>query len=255
MRALVRHILPATKEKTVLDIGCGTGGNIGALQMDFSCVGIDNSAQAIELARASYPDVRFICGSFSGGRNRVGEEASLFLIMDVLEHVPDDFLLFSEILSVARPGAYLLITVPADVALWSKHDESFGHYRRYDLDRLALLWNDLPVSLLLVSYYNAHLYPIIRLARAVTRLRGRPFGRAGTDFHIPMRPINALLEEIFADEARVLVGVLDGRRARGFPRGASLIALLRREAGEISPRERPRGLPPDFCAPGVHHER
>jgi SAM-dependent methyltransferase len=254
MRALIRHILPATKEKTILDIGCGTGGNIGALGMDFSCVGIDSSAQAIELAKASYPDVRFICGSFSGGGSGMGKEASLFLVMDVLEHVPDDFLLLSEILSVARPGAYVLITVPADMALWSKHDESFGHYRRYDLDRLALLWKDLPVKPSLVSHYNSHLYPIIRLARMVTRLRGRPFGRAGTDFRIPMRPINILLEEIFAAEARALAGVLDGRRARGFSRGASLIALLRREVGEISPRERPHDLPPDLCSPGAHHE-
>ena len=100
----------------------------------------------------------------------------------------------------------------------------------------------------LVSYYNSRLYPIIRLERAISRKRGRPFGRAGTDFRIPMRPLNALLEEVFAGETRVLSRVLEGSSPTGYSRGASLIAVLRREAGTIAPRVRPPGLPPE---PGV----
>lgn len=254
MQALIQRLFPSSKGKTVIDIGCGTGGNIGALRQDFSCVGIDSSAEAIDFARNRYPGVRFICGSVSSDCKGVWDQGSLFLLMDVLEHVPDDFHLFSEILSRSEPGSHLLITVPADMELWSKHDESFGHYRRYHAHRLALLWKDLPVTPLLVSYYNAHLYAPIRLIRTVTRLSGRPFGRAGTDFRIPNRVVNALLEGVFAHEARRLVDTLDGKRARGFTRGASLIALLRREPGVISPRRKPEGLPPDAHVPGEMHE-
>jgi len=250
MRALIQHVVPASRGKTVMDIGCGTGGNIGALQQDFSCVGIDSSAEAIEFARHRYPGVRFICGSVASDCNGVWNQANFLLIMDVLEHVPDDFQLFSEILSHARPGTYLLITVPADMALWSKHDESFGHYRRYDAQRLALLWNGLPVTPLLISYYNARLYPVIRVIRAVTALLGRPFGRAGTDFHIPNRVVNTFLENLFANETRKLLGTLDGESPKGYSRGASLIALLQRQSGTISPRSKPAGLPPDVHLSG-----
>ena len=254
MRTLIQRVFPLSRGKTIIDIGCGTGANIAALQQDFSCVGIDSSAEAIEFARQRFPGVRFICGAVSSDCDGVWDQASLLLIMDVLEHVPDDFQLFSEILSLTKPGTILLITVPAGMELWSKHDESFGHYRRYDEPRLALLWKDLPVTPLLVSYYNARLYTPIRLIRAVTRLRGRPFGRAGTDFRIPNRVVNTVLEGVFASEARRLVDALDGKSPKGFSRGASLIAVLRREPGTISPRRKPEGLTPDAQVSGGPHE-
>ena len=67
--------------------------------------------------------------------------------------------LFSELLAAARPGTYFLLTVPADQGLWSEHDKSFGHYRRYDLHRFEQIWQGLPVTPLLASYYNTRLYP------------------------------------------------------------------------------------------------
>ncbi|MGC4001909.1 MAG: hypothetical protein QM811_01660 [Pirellulales bacterium] len=58
--------------------------------------------------------------------------ADLVMLNDVLEHVRDDFLLLSRVMAELRPGAICLLTVPADMALWSPHDVAFGHYRRYD---------------------------------------------------------------------------------------------------------------------------
>jgi hypothetical protein len=43
-----------------------------------------------------------------------------------------------------------------------------------------------------------------------------------------MWPFNGILERIFTSEARVLIDVLRGKRERGFSRGVSLIALLRK---------------------------
>jgi SAM-dependent methyltransferase len=255
MRDLARRVLSTPTRASVVDVGCGTGGNIAALSGEFSCIGVDSSAEAIELARRRYPEVRFFCDPVAALGDGTLGQAGLFLVMDVLEHVPDDFRLFSEILSAARPGAHLLITVPADMGLWSGHDESFGHYRRYDPERLALVWEGLPATPLILSHFNARLYPVIRLTRMLTRLRGRPFGRAGTDFRIPARPINALLEELFAGEARALLHALDGKRpGGGYSRGASLIALLRREAGKVPLRDKPRGLPSDPHDPAGRHE-
>jgi SAM-dependent methyltransferase len=248
---LVRQVLPPAGRPTIVDVGCGTGANIAALASEYDCVGIDTTPAAIELARKRFPAVRFACGTAPEDLGTTGATADLFLLMDVLEHVPDDFAMLSAILSRAAPGAQVLITVPAHEALWSEHDVSFGHYRRYELDRLARIWAGLPVTVRLLSYYNSRLYPVIKGARSLNRLRGQTSGRAGTDFDIPVRPINRLLTSVFAGEARPLGAALDRGMPRAFRTGVSLIAVLRRESGEIRRRSRPVDVPADGHIPNA----
>ncbi len=162
--------------------------------------------------------------------------ASLVLLTDVLEHVPDDFSLFSSLLAATRPGTYFLVTVPADASLWSRHDESFGHYRRYDAERFARVWQGLPATCLLASHYNTRLYPAVKLVRWWNRRHGEAHGAAGTDFSMPLAPVNRCLEWILADESRRLLSLVSGRRHDGYDQGVSLIALLRREAGDCPER-------------------
>ena len=160
MRRLVAAVLPpSSQETTVINVGCGTGGNIGCLADEYRCVGIDTSAEAIDLARPRFPKVHFLQGRAPADLGPLMEEARLVLLMDVLEHVSDDFALLSELLAAAAPGPISSLTVPADMALWSEHDESFGHYRRYDQARLEKVWAGLPVTPRLVSYFNARLLP------------------------------------------------------------------------------------------------
>jgi len=240
---LIAEVLPPSPQTTVVDVGCGTGANIAALADQYHCVGIDTSAEAVELARQRFPKVQFIAGSAPRDLGELAGQARLFLLTDVLEHVGDDFAMLSELLAAASPGCYFLLTVPADESLWSEHDESFGHYRRYDRARLEQVWAGLPVKTLLTSHFNSRLLPLVRLVRAWNRRRGHAAGRAGTDFWLPNRPANALLTAIFAGEATRLVGALRGQK-RGYRAGASLVALLRREAGQIA-RSKPATLPPD----------
>jgi len=245
VRRLVGRVLPPLPETTIVDIGCGTGANIAALSGEYRCVGIDTSGEAIRRARDRFPKVRFLVGRAPDDLGELMHEARLFLLMDVLEHVADDFAMLSELLAAARPGSCFLITVPADPSLWSPHDESFGHYRRYDLRRLERLWAGLPVETLMASYFNARMYALVRVVRALTRRRGRPSGRAGTDFWMPPSPVNRLLEATFAGEAKVLERLLDGRRRYGYRAGASLLALVRRGRGAIAVRTRPDEITPD----------
>jgi trans-aconitate methyltransferase len=255
MRDLVREILPASGAPTVVDVGCGTGANLAALAGDYTCVGIDPSREAIELARCRFPGRRFVCGHAPADLGAVLEEARLVLLMDVLEHVPDDFAFLSRLLAASAPGTGFLVTVPADPSSWSAHDESNGHYRRYDADRLRRVWAGLPVTTLMLSHYNARLYPIARAVRSWSRWRGRATGRAGTDVSLPVRPLNGGLRAIFAGESRVLVDLLRGRRRRGYAAGLSLVALLRRDPGEIVPRPRPDDLEPDRYDPAAGRGR
>jgi SAM-dependent methyltransferase len=228
VRQLVEEVLPPNAGKTVIDVGCGTGANIAALADGYRTIGIDTSAEAIELARTRFPQTEFTCGFAPDALGDKFGEADLVMLNDVLEHVPDDSALLSSLLAAAKPGTYFLITVPADMALWSPHDVAFGHYRRYDLSGFSQLWQDQPVTTLLATPFNSRLYPLVRWIREKNRNRGESSGAAGTDFDIPVAPINALLRTIFQSEGNRLVRSLGQGIDQTGRRGVSLITLLRR---------------------------
>ena len=189
----MRHLLPPADDVSIIDVGCGTGGNIAALSRDYRGIGIDPSADAIEFASCRFPDVEFRCGrvpevldeAVDGGRR-------LFLLMDVLEH-----------------------------------DESHSHYLRYDEARLRSTWTDLPLEEIMLSHFNARLYPLIRTIREFNRRSGRSFGDAGTDLKLPSRTINRLLQRLMAGEAGPLLRQLRQPQQRAYSRGVSLVAALR----------------------------
>lgn len=248
VRRLLAEIAPPGTGRRIVDVGCGTGANIASLADAYACHGIDPSPEGIELARWRFPAVRFTCGLAPEAFGPEERDADVILAMDVMEHVPDDFLFASSLLGALKPGGHLLITVPADAALWSAHDEAFGHYRRYGRPRLERVWRDLPVTPLLVSHAMARLYPVVRGVRSWNRLRGRAAGHAGTDFTMPPGPVNTLLEGLLAGEADRLVETLS-HPARAYPRGVSLVAILRREPGTIVPTGRPADMPADMVPP------
>ena len=141
MRRLIAALLPPSPRHDDRRRRLGTGGNIGWLADEYRCVGIDVSGKAIDLARPRFPT-----SSFSKATSRdlgpLMQEARLVMLMDVLEHVEDDFALLSELLAAAAPALFLL-TVPADMALWSEHDDR-RTYRRYQQARLRRPGRDCP---------------------------------------------------------------------------------------------------------------
>jgi SAM-dependent methyltransferase len=247
---VIRAVLPpATPRATIIDVGCGTGANLAHLADDYDCVGIDTSPDAIRLARLRFPRVRFLAGTAPRDLGPIIDRARLILLSDVLEHVADDFALFSELLAAAPLGTYFLITVPADRSLWSEHDRAFGHYRRYDGARLAEIWQGLSVRPVFVSHFNARLYPMVKLVRSWNRLRRTSAGEAGTDFRMPRPFVNRVLERTFRGEGFRLARLARGDSISPYRRGVSLMALVQREAGLIKPRRKPSHVAADSFDP------
>jgi SAM-dependent methyltransferase len=227
MRELILRVAASDGDTVAVDIGCGTGGNIAALADRFRCVGIDESADAIARARAIHPDVEFIRSVDPAVIAPHLARAGVVTCMDVIEHVEGDAAFVAQIVGATRPGTQLLLTVPAGMELWSEHDVTNGHFRRYTIDGFAELWSDLPVRVRLLSAFNARLYPLVWGARTIARARRRAHGAAGTDFTMPSARMNALLKRVFAGELDALLQALDTTR-RPYRRGVSVIALLER---------------------------
>ena len=226
LREVVDALGGAAPGRTVLDIGCGVGATLTAFHPDYRALGIDPSADAIEMGLQRHPGVDLRVGGPAEAQ-ALAAAAEVVLLNDVIEHVPDDRALLAPLVERMRPGTLLVVTVPADMRLWSPHDVALGHYRRYDPAMLGRAMAGLPLQPLFVSYFNARLHLPVRLARALARLRKASTGERGTDLRPTPRLLNALLERVFAGEAQRLRKVIAGRAAP-YRMGVSLIGAWRR---------------------------
>lgn len=245
MRALVEAVLPPGEGGVVIDVGAGTGANLASLADQYRVVGLEPSEHAVAHAHRRFPGITFLQTEDTGLVARHATARSVVMLMDVAEHVADDFLLISRLVAALPVGAHLLLTVPANPRLWSAHDVAFGHHRRYSVERLCQVWRDLPVEVRLFMDFNTRLAPVVRVARAIGRMSARP-RRGGSDLRMPVRPLNRLLAMILGGEATRLVARLDCPDA-WFPSGmgVSLLAFLRRVPGDAPVRGRPATVLPD----------
>lgn len=153
-----------------VDVGAGLGIFLHKMELNnlASCqrsIGVDPACTSIQKAFSSEIQIHphFPEGSLF----------DLMIMMDVLEHVEDDFQVLTHSLSHLRDYGYLLITVPAIPLLWSAHDRFLGHYRRYTLDSLEkLIQKSGNLKLLRSHYYFAGILPVVvpyRLMRTLVQ--------------------------------------------------------------------------------------
>lgn len=217
--------LPLARPARVLDAGCGSGRTLQELARYGEVSGIELSPAAAAVASARGPyDVRI-------GRLEAlpWEDASFDLItcLDVIEHTPDDVATLRELARVTTPDGWLLVTVPAYPALWSRHDEDNHHYRRYERAplRAAALGGGWAVRRM-TSFNSLLLAPAAAVRLAQRRQRHRAgAGEYRHDIDIGPVWLNGVLERPLRAEARWLA------RGRSLPAGLSLLAVLQRGEG------------------------
>jgi SAM-dependent methyltransferase len=211
--------LPLPPGARVLDAGCGSGRTLQEL-VDYGDVsGIELNTEAAALARGR------ALGDVEVGRleELPWEDGTFDLItcLDVIEHVPDDTAALVELRRVCRPGGWLLVTVPAYQALWSRHDEANHHYRRYSRAALRAAAGAAGWELVRMSSFNSLLLAPAAAVRLAQRRLGTHNGYTN-DLDLGPGWLNDVLESPLALEASWLA------RGRTLPAGLSLLAVLRR---------------------------
>lgn len=185
---------------SVIDVGCGTGGNTARFAQTHLAVGVEPSAEAVRLARERFPSLLFVEGLAPDAVTEQAAAADVFVLSDVLEHVKEDRQLVEQLVGAAKVGAFFIITVPANEKLWTEHDVSHGHFRRYSLDSFTQLWRGIGVETMLLSYFNSRLLPLVYLVRKWERWTGRATGEPGTDLRLPQPRVNSILRGIFSGD-------------------------------------------------------
>ncbi|HUO05314.1 MAG TPA: class I SAM-dependent methyltransferase [Candidatus Binataceae bacterium] len=216
---MARLKLPA--DAAIMEAGCGTGGNLPMLAHwgRVYATEPDDEAREFALAKAKcdiqpgYLPDKLPFGNLS---------FDLILMTDVLEHLDDDAAALRSLRGRLKPGGVLILTVPAFQGLWSAHDTSHHHKRRYRATRLRELLVQAGYEIDLISYYNFMLFPIIASVRLAQRIAGS--NSEGHDLRMPPPWINKLLYALFSSE-RYFVGRIP------LPVGVSLIVAARNPAG------------------------
>ncbi len=117
------------------------------------------------------------------------------LMMDVLEHIKDDYAILDDIRSRLGENAYFFITVPAFMSLWSNHDIYLGHYRRYTLSHLNKLLTGSNYSIEQQYYIYGSIFPLVWFIRRVKKLTARNHSPKFSDMKPLPGPLNFLLKK------------------------------------------------------------
>jgi SAM-dependent methyltransferase len=210
LTALIDAFRPRKEPLRILEIGCGTGSNIAMLQQFGTVDAVEPDDHARDFAakrtgiaiKGGYlPDVPLDDGAYD-----------LIVLLDVLEHIPDDGGALTSLRSKLAPGGRLLLAVPAMPSLWSGHDVAHHHQRRYTRATLDAVVARSGYRVIHRASFNTLLLPAIVGVRLVNKLLGR---KGGDEDALPSAPVNRLLARLFGAEAQAAVRGL-------FPIGVSL---------------------------------
>jgi SAM-dependent methyltransferase len=201
-RAVIETLLRSVRlpqSPRILDVGCGSGRNLQEYARFGRAEGVDPSKAAVDFCRA-----RGLTNVHQAGLDALPyEDASFDLVCasDVLEHVDDDEGALRELRRVAVDGAWLLVTVPAYRWLWSHHDDTHGHRRRYTRRVIVARAEAAGWRCRRATYFNSTLLLPIAAARAAQRLA---LDREKTDYDRTPAWLSTPLELIMRGEARLI---------------------------------------------------
>ena len=227
-RAVIRGLLARMdlpEQARVVEAGCGTGGNLYMLQRHGRVFAFEPHDEAVEIARQRNPDVVVASGAIPD--ESPFEEGSFDLVaaLDVLEHVEDDAAAMRSLVRLGKPGAYVLVTVPAHQALWGSHDRRLHHVRRYSAARLRALCDVPGIEIEYFGAFNTVLAPIAVTMRLLERFTPLRFGNQE---RMPAPTANRVLSALFSLEGWIV------QRFR-IPFGLSYAAILRVSTTQSEP--------------------
>jgi SAM-dependent methyltransferase len=203
---------------TILNVGCGTGGTIDMLEKFGKVDNVDASDDAIVFVKKlGYRDVTKV-----GDIDLPFEDETYDIVgaFDVLEHIEDHRSALAEWKRVLKDDGAIVITVPAYQWLWSGHDVSLHHQRRYNMKSLMTVAAEAGLRPERKSYAISFSLPLVAGFRIASKILARKTGAETSYVPVP-GAINKLFTAILKAEARMHNSV-------SLPAGTSVITILRK---------------------------
>lgn len=218
LRFLLQRFLPDHGAK-ILDVGCGTGHHLLYVQR----LGYQ-AAQGIERSPLAYAfckqlGLQHVVQGDAAATPYGDGQFDAVLVLDVLEHLPDDNAGMREIWRILKPGGLVILTVPAFHFLWSRHDKILEHYRRYRLRDVETLAKRQHFSVEHSSYFFCAIFPLVVTYRYVAKLLRLD---RTSDLEATAEPFNSLLKVL----GRLEIGLV--HHVHRLPFGTSLAVVLKK---------------------------
>jgi len=175
--------------RTILDVGCGSGENLGALAREgrYTLAGTDLSPEALELTRRKVPGVETVVLDVQ--RDRLPGTYDLVMSIQVLEHLPDDRAALANM--AAMSARYVFASTMAGRMRGS--EANIGHVRNYRWAELRKKMADAGITVLWMRGWGFPFYsPIYR-----TVAEWLPGGPPAGTISRPQRAVAALLYYLY----------------------------------------------------------
>jgi len=206
------------EHQTILDAGCGPGGNGAWLARHGQVAALDLAPEGLRFVRDRRPELDPVRGSVTA-LPFPDRRFDLAVAVTVVYSVPRDDLAVAELARVLRPGGALLLVEPAFRALRRAHDKTVASVHRYRRRDLAALAVAAGLTVQRATYAYSFLTPPAAVLSLTDRLRPRTVGTAGSD--VDRRWLDPVFEPLARLERRRL-------RHHDVPFGTSAIVVATR---------------------------
>lgn len=218
IQTYLRSIKGTKRTLHILNVGCGTGGTIDMLESLGTVQNVDISDEAIRfMNQKGYHNITKVEGVKLPFKDGTFDVVGAF---DVLEHIEEETEALKEWGRVLKKDGAILITVPAYQWLWSDHDVSLHHKRRYTTRRMAEAAHKAGLKVDKKSYAIVFSLPLVVGFRFLNKALRRKTTSETSYVDVPAW-VNNLFTKLLYTEARL-------HRISSLPAGTSVVAVLRR---------------------------
>jgi len=220
LESFLKQIIQNPKSKIqnpkILDVGCGTGGNLEMLTKFGAAEGVDVSDEALEFCKRKglkahkglAESLPFEDGSFN-----------IVTALDVVEHLDDDLAGLKEMNRVLKTGGKTLIFVPAFMWLWGVQDDVSNHRIRYTKRQIIERLENAGFEIERATYANITFFAPILAGRTLMKLTGI---KPESENNVNVSALNGVFGKLFGAE-RFWLKNFD------FPFGVSIVIVAKKK--------------------------
>ena len=220
LESFLKRVIPKTgtshSAPRILDVGCGTGGNLEMLANFGVAEGVDVSDDALEFCKYKGLTVhKGLAESLPFG----DESFDIVTALDVIEHLDDDIAGLKEMHRILKTGGKTLIFVPAFMWLWGVQDDVSNHRIRYTKKQIVERLEKAGFEIQRATYANWTFFAPILAGRTLMRLTGI---KPESENNVNVSALNGIFGKLFGAERFFLKNF-------NFPFGVSIVIVARKK--------------------------